>query len=60
MDILIKNNISVSEEVINKILSKQPDKNKVIELIQGWINDPSGYDEKVWPLIEKDLKDLDV
>jgi hypothetical protein len=30
---------------------------KLILLIQSWIEDPSDHDEKIWPMLERDLAD---
>lgn len=37
--------------------SQQEKNNAVIELLQGWMADESGYDEETWPVVKKALEE---
>lgn len=37
--------------------SQQEYAQRIIELIQSWLDDTSGYDEWAWPIIMQDIKE---
>ncbi len=30
---------------------------KAVALVENWLNDESGHDERLWPLLEEELQD---
>jgi hypothetical protein len=47
--------ISASLDRINQIEPQTPKAARVIALLQGWLKDKSGYDEKTWPGLKSSL-----
>jgi len=41
--------ISATLDRLNQIEPRTPKAVRVIALLQGWLKDKSGYDEKAWP-----------
>jgi len=48
--------ISATLDRINQIEPKTPKSARVIALLQGWLKDRSGYDEKTWPELKAALE----
>ncbi len=37
---------------------RQPQRyRKAVALVEDWLNDESGHDERIWPLLEEELQD---
>ena len=47
--------ISATLDRINQIEPQTPKAAKVIAILQGWLTDKSGYDEKTWPALKTAL-----
>jgi hypothetical protein len=42
---------------IEQIKAESPASAGVVELLKGWLQDDSGYDEKTWPKLKKALNE---
>jgi len=50
--------MKIAQSISTKQSKKQQVKNEaIIHILEEWMADESGYDEKVWPIVKKDLEE---
>jgi hypothetical protein len=48
--------ITSTLEGLHEMTVETPKAKQVVELLESWLRDESGYDEKTWPILKKSLE----